>query len=230
MHYPHLHDLALLCERSYGNRGVERFGEEAILVVRRKNLTVVAIRGSDSPEDWASNYDVAGEAGAHAGFVAGGKKLLDRVAELVLEDGGRRDVLLVGHSRGGALAEYIGAYLLLPTVTFGAPRVFERRYLRSLEKTRDLYLPQEHQGTDTVRCVAPGDPIPFVPLTTIGYRHRTKATLLTKRGATKRPSFLGAVVSTLWKIRGSRRAHSIQNYVALAARVQDPTDKLTLAA
>lgn len=222
---PSLFSLAVACKRSY--QDAESFGDEALRVKTRDGWTIIAIRGSDSLDDWISNFRFSPDDGIHDGFQAGTDELLDRVVQEVIKT--RRPeanpVILTGHSRGGALAEILAVNLGLPCVTFGAPRTFSAKFLRDLRAVREEMLPGVSK-LPALRCVAPGDPVPYFPPLLASYRHRSRAVLLTKKGPKIRPSVLGALSSFALRWRTSVSNHSIDNYVRLASRVTTKLERL----
>lgn len=225
---PTLYECAALCALSYRDRGTERIGEEAIRTGVRGGWTVIAVRGSDSPQDWLSNFRMSkGEDGIHDGFESGAQDILWRCASIVLESSVKGSpVMITGHSRGGALAEVVALNLGLPCVTFGAPRVFSPTFLEAHRTVQNELMP-EVTRLPAVRCVVPGDPVPYVPPLSAKYQHRAPETLLTKRGPRRGQSFLSHVNSVI-RWRRALVNHDIKNYLRLTQLVTVPTERLSV--
>lgn len=118
--------LARLVAMTYGaGKGCDVFGD--------RGRVVFAFRGSYDWEEWFSNLApvVAGHAEhhpvlglVHAGFLATAR----RMVPACLDVASGRPIVLVGHSRGGAVALVLAALLTasgrppVEVVTFGAPR------------------------------------------------------------------------------------------------------------
>ena len=126
------HDLAQLCDKAYDTHTIEAAGTE-VLIEDRGDFVVWAFRGTEK------NYgeildDLRGypwwskEVGTfvHRGFLVGAKAIWP---ELPMAGYQSKPVVLTGHSKGGAEAILIGAFMVqlgIPPVlieTFGAPRV-----------------------------------------------------------------------------------------------------------
>lgn len=170
----------------------------------RDDLIVVAFRGSDDLSDWARNFHFAGSADCHQGFEEAGHRVFGFVNSIVV-DNPEADVVLTGHSLGGAIADYLGYAMGLEAVTLGSPRVWKRRYLKDRKYTPALL----------TRYVASGDFVPYVPFLTLGFRHRGKELLLTQDGLEERGSLLGRALAM---VRGGYygwAAHSIDRYMNL---------------
>ena len=149
-------------------------GTDAQVVVRvTGGRFVAAFRGSSSTMDWTHNLLVPmtrlpsahpPAVRAHAGFVRQYTSLHARIMS-ALEKSGVKDVLLCGHSLGGALACIAAA--MLPTkyrcdvVTFGSPRP-GNEYMCGVVKAR---------CTSFTRVVHDNDVVPTVPARAMGYYH-----------------------------------------------------------
>ncbi len=207
-----IHDCCLAAADAYQDREIFTQdtlvvrGENACLIRRIHGCVVVAFRGTDSRTDWLNNFKTRPSAlGAHRGFQGAAMDFNDIVSRLK-EQG--HNVVLTGHSLGGAMAEYLSAFNNLPVVTFGAPRVF----LANSGLVRYLNNP------GAMRCVTSGDPVPYVPLGSMGFRHRTRSTLLTKRGPRRRRGILGFLTALLRGGYIGRPAHDISRYLRLSQK------------
>ncbi len=119
---------------------------------------------------------------AHRGFL---EKYLSIRKDLhaIVERSGRPEIVLNGHSAGGALAAlaYFDLKRSYPNrrvsaVTFGMPRVFNRRGAEIINRRRDRL----------IRIVNGDDLVPRVPFRVFGYRHVGRTVVLT-RGRWYRP-------------------------------------------
>ena len=143
-----------------------------------KDCILVAFRGTDSKEDWQQNskalwpqrHALGGK--THRGFVAVSEQAKSIVFE-TLQDlgGGKRRVLITGHSLGGAVATEFAASLHadpapwaedVEVVTFGAPRLGDERFESAYE---------QRAGGMHWWFVNSGDPVPHLPPNAMGYRH-----------------------------------------------------------
>ncbi len=178
---------------------------QAQLYRRPGEHLVLVFRGSDSPIDWLANLDCRPchhyGMPLHAGFLHGYQALRQRL----LEDMGQpASITVTGHSKGGgeAVPAAYDLYLhfdgLVPVrmVTFGAPRVAQRRYRRAF----DAVIP-------SMRIVNGPDPVPWVAPCTLGYRHVGRLRQLRLAWRT-----LGALT---WMKRRSlfKRYHGIDAYI-----------------
>lgn len=173
-------------------------GQDAALVRRHRGWTIIAFRGTDSTDDWRRNFRTSGT-NTHQGFLSAATKFSDLV--MFYKERGDK-VLLTGHSLGGAMADILSRLCVVPCVTFGAPRT-----------TRGA----PTVPAAAVRCVASGDPVPHVPLLLMGFRHRTRETLLTKRGVSNRRNVWGFLKALVTGGYVGREAHSIDRYLNVAA-------------
>ena len=146
---------------------VRRAGDEM-------DMAVVSFRGTENVRDWETNLrhsltpavflqPSANESRArvHQGFRDAFMAVRDQVDRyLPCADG--LPIFITGHSLGGALATLGAAYLtgssLASCYTFGAPRVGNKGFSRSLQ-------------TPVYRVVNPVDSVPHMPTPLRGYRH-----------------------------------------------------------
>lgn len=142
--------------------------------VERVGATIyVLFQGSTTKEDWKHNFqflpkpikpykNMSRTWYAHSGFVEMYKAVRDDINDLIkliLEEGGCHNIVVAGHSQGGAIAQlcaedlvFRGYYVILRT--FGSPKVFYG--IESLFYIDDLNL----HGI----CYENGsDIVPFVP-------------------------------------------------------------------
>ena len=149
-----------------------------------QRTAVVAIAGSDDLRDWSDNVRCACPESAgyrirvHRGFAAHAEELrhvLDEYAAPLLAG---RQVVLCGHSLGGAVCLLLPLLSQLPEiraasiVTFGAPRAGDAGLRRFLAKRSVSQLAND------------GDPVPLLPVRgpLFGYRHARPLIHLTDRG------------------------------------------------
>lgn len=139
---------------------------------------VVAIRGTDTPVDWAANLDyrVCGSVdglAAHNGFCHGAQ-VLYREIRRVLHDRPLlptiRRIIVAGHSKGGGEAQALALLLALSLgvpvslVTFGAPACGKAHFARALRGWLS--------GIRMYRFAA--DPVAKLPPTWRGYEFPVK--------------------------------------------------------
>ena len=109
-----------ISEMIIGHRCVSYMGE-------KKDIIVVSVRGTDSTiEEWSSNFDVGADTDAywdrdnphwrneenHKGFDVAANRLFDLIGEYVkshIASNMQKAIYIVGHSRGAAIANILGA-------------------------------------------------------------------------------------------------------------------------
>ena len=113
---------------------------------------LVFILGSDDPEDWKQNLDMhtlTRHGGKfHKGFVHHAELVMVGLRDLVLWGSESRGSLasvadirgFVGHSLGGAVAEYLGRLYGKPVLTFGQPRCWRARPAAGASHHTRVYL------------------------------------------------------------------------------------------
>ena len=148
--------LSSICAESYRKA---TFEEANIEVLVRNN--VFAFRGTDEPKDALRDMRIlplwTRELGwCPAGFLKASRRLVNKVTSVCLEqDIDHKDIILTGHSLGGAVALILGALMtrdeIPPTeiVTFGAPRCGRLKILDGISVT------QYRHGKDIVPLVPP---------------------------------------------------------------------------
>ena len=109
-------------------------GADTGYVLFKNGIAYVIIDGSSNALEWINNFVVfkLGKHGTHSGFYTASQRLLPQI-EILLK-GWVGQVIIAGHSRGGALAMQIALELSSPSVsvvTFGAPRVGGRRFAQA---------------------------------------------------------------------------------------------------
>lgn len=121
---------------------------------------IVIFRGTEKNiEDLATDLKVRKQDGIHRGFLAAYSSVIGDIYEIL---DSQKKITFTGHSLGGALA--ILACCLhgeseSQAITFGAPRVFDGSKAR------------HHSKKNIYRIENAGDPVPFMPLYSWGYRH-----------------------------------------------------------
>ena len=149
-------ELSQLCARCYQEA---TFEEANIEVLVQDN--VFAFRGTDEPLDALRDIRIfplwTRELGfCPAGFLKASKRLVNKVTSVCLEqDIDHKNIVLTGHSLGGAVAMILGALMTrdeIPPkeiVTFGAPRCGRLKILDGVPVT------QYRNGKDVVPLVPP---------------------------------------------------------------------------
>ena len=153
------------------------------------NAAVVAVRGTDSPQNLLEDFDArkawVGCGCVHAGFWRGMQGIVDKVKHSLVSIG-RRVVFLTGHSYGGAVATDLfrqlepanGVRLLHgmtihTAYTFGSPRTADGKFARSYNA---------QLGPRTIRVTRRADVIPWVPPWLNGFRHVGRQIHFDRRG------------------------------------------------
>lgn len=222
----------------------------AALVLMTSNLAIVAFRGT-VPTNLHSirrNFQSAlidrDFYRIHRGFAVGLDAIWGRVANyLAAHYQGRLKnprLILTGHSQGGALATIasVAAFnrfldspgeardkLLMPRelVTFGTPRCGDASFAGSLRQLANV------TGVRVARYCNSGDPIPWVPPWSQGYRHGVKEIYLTQSGeiATGQSpithlwhTLVHRVAASRWLSGDSIKCHRISSYVAKLEALQ----------
>ena len=148
--------LSSICAESYRKA---TFEEANIEVLVKGNI--FAFRGTDEPKDALRDMRIlplwTRELGwCPAGFLKASRRLVNKVTSVCLErDIDHKNIILTGHSLGGAVALILGALMtrdeILPVeiVTFGAPRCGRLKILDNVPVT------QYRHGKDIVPMVPP---------------------------------------------------------------------------
>ena len=136
-------------------------------VASNDQITLIAFRGSESIQDWASNFTVVTDAGpfkntrVHEGFQdALFPVIMDLTEEIIKHGRNHQDIWITGHSLGGALATLLTAMYLERNrkvkclYTFGSPRVGNESFRSHFN--RSFY---DH----TYRVINGNDLVPHVP-------------------------------------------------------------------
>lgn len=166
--------IANVCQRSYFGKTFEEANIEVLI-----ENNIVAFRGTDEPLDAVRDLRIfplwTKELGwCPAGFLKASKRLVSKVMSECWTRGiAPKDMILTGHSLGGAVALIVGALMVRDEinpseiVTFGAPRCGRLKILDGMEVT--CY----RHGKDIVPLVPPlmrrhkknerfGDPYSFI--------------------------------------------------------------------
>lgn len=148
--------LSSICAESYKKC---TFEEANIEVLVKGNI--FAFRGTDEPKDALRDMRIlplwTRELGwCPAGFLKASRRLVNKVTSVCLEkDIDHKNIILTGHSLGGAVALILGALMTrdeippVEIVTFGAPRCGRLKILDSVPVT------QYRHGKDIVPTVPP---------------------------------------------------------------------------
>ena len=189
-------------------------GDVQAVIWAQDDAVVLAFRGTEPAvvADILTDLDVRkvedNGGKAHAGFVAAYEAieidLLDRLTSDPKLHG--KDLLITGHSMGGALAT-IAAHRLgcKMCVTFGSPRVGDRRWARAFNAKL---------VGKAYRVVNSVDLVSRVP-SFLRFRHVGIHVLLTPSGVWIQPGIITKVINVLWCLMTGRfgRSHSITEYV-----------------
>ena len=149
-----------ISQRNYGLRVVDRVAhtiaqKDITLNGNTRRLVVITIRGSEGAFDWASNFNISGE-DMHRGFRRAKENVLGHLNEVV--DTKDNIILVTGYSRGGGVANLLGAYFNenqslarvndVHVYTFASPN-----------STRETSI-----GNNIFNLINRADPVPLVPV------------------------------------------------------------------
>jgi pimeloyl-ACP methyl ester carboxylesterase len=181
----------------------------------------IAFCGTNDAEDWFDNLDARKEPAMSGSVHAGFNQSLDEVWTVVLDliaQRGWRNIHLVGHSMGGALATLAGsrlpgvtAWVDLRIITFGQPRCGDRRWAADM----NMLFPKNY-----LRVSNAGDPVPHLP-TGWRFRHAGREVYFNHHGVSISPTLRHRVGSAFQALVLDRRAplatlhaHSMSQYLA----------------
>lgn len=188
---------------------------QALVKEHHDGRWIVAFPGTSSKADWRTDFRFfkmpwyLGGA-VHRGFRNAYISIDSQIINLVPRGA---DVIVTGHSLGGALATLCAHALqhhcnVTDAILLASPRVgngeFVRRYNREL-------------GHVTSRIVAPHDPVPYVPLWLMGNRHVKTDVYLGDAGVTVGRSLFRLGFNRIMKRSNESygaTAHRIPNYIA----------------
>lgn len=210
---------------------VTRWGDDLVVAYRgtevgELNDLVTDIRCAFVPApSWLAKADPAPR--VHMGFLHALGGVRDKVTEAFATGTAETRIWFTGHSLGGALASlnFIAA-LGMPELarrvrlcTFGAPRVGDSTLTRLLPTDR----------TTIHRVTMERDPVPQVPLGSMGYRHLGEAKVYSVSGTETLGGEWRAMLDTLLdatcdlRRTGSEslRRHAIDTYIAALERARD---------
>jgi hypothetical protein len=155
---------------------VVEVGTDVVYVFRDTNgCAWVVARGTDSIKDMVKSFRLGlSPNGFHSGFEADARALSWQVKaalEQVLDGVHTKRIVFTGHSRGGALACLLASWMFeywdrIETITFGQPRIGDAYRAESTE----------HRSYLTAYVLA-ADPVPFLPLSFLGYAPTTQIIL-----------------------------------------------------
>ena len=149
-------DISIICAEAYQKQTFEELNIEVLV-----QDNVIAFRGTDEPLDALRDLRIlplwTRELGwCPAGFLKAAKRLMPKCLSIMMErDLEPKDVVLTGHSLGGAVALLVGALMMRDDVkvheivTFGAPRCGRLKILDGVPVT--MY----RHGKDLVPLVPP---------------------------------------------------------------------------
>lgn len=143
------------------------------VVLERWDDVVVCIAGSDDLKDWFDNFKIISEhipnyGKMHFGFYESFCSLNIQISRCMSKIDRNKPVKIIGHSKGGAIAEIMAFYLKktarfedVELFTFGSPRVGKGEWHRRFLDSEIKYS----------RYVNGKDPVPRVPRNYMGYIH-----------------------------------------------------------
>ncbi len=145
-------------------------------VTFEKKRIVINFQGSDDFRDWVNNLrglKLLNRDDVHDGFYFSAKKFredIDNIIDRAVEEIKNVEIIVCGHSRGGALAKEISRYITksyrceVTLYTFGSPRIGGRDYL---EEVLSLPIKAYHVKNG-------GDPVPHLPPRPMGFVNEPK--------------------------------------------------------
>ena len=150
-------------DNRFTDMGELRFG-----LIDDADTSYLIFPGTRNVQGWLTDLDILirrTRTGflAHSGFIDAADKLWDAVS---VDAPARDNLIITGHSLGGAIAELFSEYTIEACVTFGCPRNYSRL---------NVSLPTR----DHARYVNGGDPIPHVP-DALNFQHPCDQTFLGK--------------------------------------------------
>jgi triacylglycerol lipase len=199
----------------------ERSTDTQCLVQRVGDVLFVVFPGTDSIADWQTDLRAAkvehprgGK--VHAGFKSAWKSVMWAVTDNLCQRGNSvGDVVVCGHSLGGALAVLCAFELIhlpfIPSVqcyTFGQPRVGNGSFTRYFNA---------NLHDETYRIVNEHDPVPYLPPWLMGYRHAGTEVFLGKNSITVAPSLWEQGSTTLDALLNRKAEPDNKNFVSVAA-------------
>jgi pimeloyl-ACP methyl ester carboxylesterase len=153
-------DVLINCIRlsieAYGDDGKKGYISEMI-----DGTLYVAFRGSSSFMDWIRNLFFWRKRGFHAGFAKTASEMFLEASRLIQD---HENVVLTGHSQGGAEAFYFALKLhkhVQMVVTYGSPRCMSKKLARE-------YL---IHNIETINVQYEGDIVAHVPASWLGFAH-----------------------------------------------------------
>jgi len=193
-----------------------------VLILNFENYTVLAFRGSEfKRKDWITNFKLFPRKTplgyAHCGFVSSFERLWPSIKQKM----DSKQVIITGHSLGGALAQICGLWCYqeleikpICVVTFGQPRVgfFE------IAKHST-----QHLGGVFFRIQKLLDPVPHAPPWLFFYKHSSESGFKRISNGSGIPqslfdrqcwNFATLVILTItfFLVRGMILSHSLTNY------------------
>jgi len=141
------------------------------LVERVEGVVYLSIEGTDNLVDWRRNVEfIITSDDQHLGFKNYGCRLMAEMLSCGVSFSRSDQLVITGHSLGGAVATSIAAALQdhmpnLQLVTFGSPRPGGRKFRDRLRVPHRRYV----HGLDVV---------PRLPLAAFGFRHTAPAIVL----------------------------------------------------
>lgn len=137
-----------------------------------RDLILVSVRGSYGSE-WLSNLDLSSdESGDHGGYVRAAREIEREVTRRALRsraEGAEVSVLLVGHSRGGAVANLVAAELDNARGDSGLDGVRVYGYTFASPATTLHVEARDERYGNIFNIVNPSDIMPYLPLSSWGY-------------------------------------------------------------
>ena len=203
---------AVLSKQAYGDKidiagytsHFISMGSTQVHVLISDEETLVVFRGTEKNlEDILVDLNIKKEDGTHKGFNQAYLSVHAELKKLVDKD---KPAKFIGHSLGGALAIKAGTFHIgsdKQIITFGAPRVFTKKYAKFYESCEITHRFEN-------KC----DPVPYLPPYSFGFRHVGKTLYLADKSLKMDPWSFGPFLAMYSaSLQTKAKAHSIDSYI-----------------